>query len=57
MEEDWTLRLKTLEDAHRHQHAIVESLEAENAPEEIIKSAKVKKLALKDEIERLKNAN
>ena len=43
-----------LEKKHKHQHAIVESLEAEKAPEESIKRAKIEKLKLKDEIENLK---
>jgi hypothetical protein len=43
-----------LEKKHKHQHQIVESLEAEKAPEETIKRAKIEKLKLKDEIENLK---
>ncbi len=39
---------------HNHQHAMVEALEAEKAPEESIKRAKIEKLKLKDEIENLK---
>lgn len=43
-----------LENKHKHQHDIVESLEAEKAPEESIRRAKIEKLKLKDEIENLK---
>jgi hypothetical protein len=43
-----------LEEKHRHQHKLVEALEAEKAPEQTIRSAKIKKLKLKDEIEKLK---
>jgi hypothetical protein len=59
--EEWTQRLNHLEEAHAHQHSIVEALEAENAPDDVIKKAKVVKLNLKDQIEMLKelaaNAN
>jgi len=47
-------RLKHLEDAHRHQHDIVESLEAEKAPEHVITKAKKEKLRIKDMIASLK---
>lgn len=54
--EDIKHRVQLLEDRHKHQHKVVESLIAEKAPEPAIKSAKIKKLELKDEIEKLKNA-
>lgn len=47
-------RIVWLEQKHKHQHAVVESLEAEKAPEESIRRAKIEKLKLKDEIENLK---
>lgn len=47
-------RIVFLEKEHRHMHKVVEALEAEKAPEDAIKIAKVKKLKLKDEIENLK---
>lgn len=47
-------RIVHLEREHKHMHQIVEALEAEKAPEDAIKVAKVKKLKLKDEIENLK---
>jgi len=43
-----------VEKEHKHLHKVVEALEAEKAPEDAIKQAKVKKLKLKDEIENLK---
>lgn len=47
-------RIVWLEQKHKYQHAVVESLEAEKAPEESIRRAKIEKLKLKDEIENLK---
>jgi hypothetical protein len=47
---NWQRRLEVLKAAHKHQHAIVESLEAEKAPHDAISSAKKKKLQLKDQI-------
>ena len=44
---NWQRRLEVLKAAHKHQHAIVESLEAEKAPNDAISSAKKKKLQLK----------
>lgn len=55
--EDWTIRLRHLEDAHRHQHRIVEALEAEKAPSNAIYDAKKRKLELKDQIEQIKREN
>tara|TARA_R100000951_G_C2494014_1_gene135345 strand:- start:191 stop:388 length:198 start_codon:yes stop_codon:yes gene_type:complete len=43
-------RIRILKDQHKHQHNLVEALEAERAPEEAIAKAKRKKLSLKDEI-------
>lgn len=54
---DWTIRLRHLEDAHRHQHKIVEALEAEKAPGNVVYDAKKKKLELKDQIEQIKRQN
>lgn len=53
-EEKIARRLKHLEDAHRHQHNIVETLIAEKAPEHHVTKAKKEKLRIKDMIERLK---
>jgi hypothetical protein len=47
-------RLKHLEDAHKHQHAIVEALIAEKAPDQHISKAKKEKLRIKDMITTLK---
>ena len=61
MNDSWNKRLMSLEEAHRYQHSIVEALEAENAPDDIVKKAKIVKLNLKDQIEEIKlkvnNAN
>jgi hypothetical protein len=46
-------RAKLLVKRHKELHSIVEVLEAEKAPEKIIKIKKIEKLKLKDEIERL----
>lgn len=54
MSEDYTQRIKALEDAHRHQHKIVDALEAENAPDDALTRAKKYKLQLKDQIAALK---
>lgn len=43
-------KLKFLKDQHKRQHDIIEALEAEKAPEEVIKRHKKIKLAIKDEI-------
>jgi hypothetical protein len=48
--EDWSHRLQFLREAHKRQHALVEALEAERAPERSIIEAKRKKLQLKDQI-------
>lgn len=47
-------RLNYIEEKHKKQHAIVEALEAENAPDTYIMHAKRLKLSMKDEIETLK---
>ena len=52
--EDINHRIKLLEDRHTYQHKLVETLEAEKAPGEVVASAKVNKLKLKDEINSLK---
>lgn len=52
--EDVKHRITLLEDRHRYQHKLVEALEAEKAPGEVVASAKVHKLKLKDEINSLK---
>jgi len=52
--EDIQHRIKLLEDRHTYQHKLVETLEAEKAPGEVVASAKVNKLKLKDEINSLK---
>lgn len=46
-------KLKFLKDQHKRQHDIIEALEAEKAPEEVIKRHKKLKLAIKDEIAEL----
>lgn len=43
-------RLEYLQKKHKELHARIESLEAENAPDQYIMSAKKEKLAIKDEI-------
>jgi hypothetical protein len=48
-------RLKFLKNKHKKQHDIIEALEAEKAPEEIIKNHKRLKLSLKDEITELES--
>ena len=48
-------KLEALIVKHKHQHNIVEALEGERAPDDIVHNAKIKKLRLKDEIERIKN--
>lgn len=53
-QEDIAYRLKLVTDKHQHQHNIISALEAEKAPDKAIKSAKVLKLKLKDEMEYLK---
>lgn len=46
-------RLEIVKSQHKKQHKIVESLEAENAPEQVIAKAKRLKLSMKDEISSL----
>lgn len=48
-------RLEILKKDHARQHDIVESLEAEKAPEKFIKEAKKKKLQLKDQIAQIEH--
>lgn len=48
--QDWVARLELLKSKHKKQHAIVDSLEAEKAPDKYITEAKRIKLRLKDEI-------
>lgn len=48
-------RIEILKERHKKQHSIVEALEAEKAPEKMIKSAKLEKLNIKDEITILEN--
>ena len=43
-------RLEVVREKHKKQHAIVEALEGEKAPEEMIAQAKRLKLSMKDEI-------
>lgn len=43
-------RLEFIKAKHKKQHAIVEALEADKAPEETIAKAKRLKLSMKDEI-------
>jgi hypothetical protein len=43
-------RLEFVKSKHKKQHAIIEALEAENAPDDSIGYAKRLKLSLKDEI-------
>jgi hypothetical protein len=49
-------RLASLERKHRDLHTRIDALEAEKAPDKYITPLKKEKLALKDEIERLKRA-
>lgn len=48
-------RIDVLKTKHKELHARVEAAEAENAPDQFLKSMKVEKLKLKDEIERLES--
>ena len=48
-------RLRFLKTQHKKQHDIIEALEAEKAPEEIVKNHKRLKLSIKDEIASLEN--
>lgn len=50
---NWERRLEVLKSAHQHQHKVVEALEAEKAPDQIVTQAKIKKLQLKDQIHEL----
>jgi hypothetical protein len=43
-------RLEYIKTKHKKQHAIVEALEADKAPEEMVNKAKRLKLSMKDEI-------
>lgn len=60
-----THRIEILKTKHKLQHSIIEALEGEKAPDRMIKSAKLEKLKIKDEIanletsllERVKNEN
>ena len=52
---DIVARIEALQERHRQLHGVVEALEAENAPDDIIHQRKKEKLNLKDEIETLKN--
>lgn len=47
-------RLESLRSKHNSLHTKIEALEAEKAPDRYIKPLKKQKLALKDEIEKLK---
>lgn len=53
MSEDYGKRLEWLKASHKHQHSLVEALEAEKAPDTSIMSAKKKKLIIKDQIAQL----
>ena len=55
--EDVEYRLNLITKEHARLHKTIEALEAEKAPEKHIKSAKVKKLKLKDEMAYLSNLN
>ena len=48
--------IEYLEKKHQMQHKRVDALEAEKVPEEILKRAKIEKLNLKTELERLKGS-
>lgn len=48
-------RLEFIKAQHKKQHAIVEALEADKAPEEAIANAKRLKLSMKDEIAAIEN--
>ena len=50
-------RIEDVTKAHKYQHSVVETLEAEKAPEETITKAKIVKLKLKDELEYLHKLN
>lgn len=49
-------RLASLESKHKDLHTRIEALQAEKAPDQYIVPLKKKKLALKDEMERLRSA-
>lgn len=51
-----TARLEALERRHRDLHNRIESLQAEKAPDIYITNLKREKLAIKDEIVRIRNA-
>jgi len=48
-------RIDVLKTKHKDLHARVEAAEAENAPDQFLKSMKKEKLKLKDEIDRLES--
>jgi hypothetical protein len=47
-------RIQILEKRHKQLHSVIEALEAEKAPEEYIKRAKVEKLKARDEMAALR---
>jgi hypothetical protein len=49
--------LENLIKKHNHHHKLIEAAEAEKAPEEFIKKLKVEKLIIKDQIQRMENAD
>lgn len=48
-------RLASLQDRHQKLHQRIDALEAEKAPDKYVTPLKIKRLALKDEITKLKN--
>jgi hypothetical protein len=48
-------RLASLQEKHRDLHQRIDALEAEKAPDKYVTPLKVKRLALKDMITKLKN--
>ena len=49
--------LEQLKGEHEHHHNLIEAAEAEKAPEDFIKKLKVEKLHIKDQIQRIENAD
>lgn len=47
-------RKHVLEVKHKELHQVIEALEAENAPDDIVQKKKKEKLKIKDELEKLK---
>ena len=47
--------LDALLSKHKKIHKLIEALEAERAPDDVVQRNKIEKLQLKDEIERLQN--